>query len=349
MTTAYATHPRFPEHDLPGHPEHAGRIRAVWRALEDAGLTARMQAQSVEMATDEQILAVHTPQYLALFKKLAMLTTTTRLDSDTYVTPTSAELARFAAGAVISTLDAILLGSAINALAAVRPPGHHAVPGIGMGFCLLGNIGIGARHAQRAHGVGKIMIVDYDVHHGNGTEAMFYDDPSVLFISLHQGENSFGGPFYPGTGAIHEIGSGKGLGANINIPLPPGHGDASYAALFEQVVIPAAQRFQPELILVSAGFDAHWLDPLAGIKLSLTGYAALTRSLIQIAEDLCGGRIMFVMEGGYNLDALGNGIANLARLLLDDAQVADPLGAPNLSAPPDIAPIIAQLRTIHRL
>jgi acetoin utilization deacetylase AcuC-like enzyme len=170
-----------------------------------------------------------------------------------------------------------------------------------------------------------------------------------LFISLHQGENSFGGPFYPGTGAIHEIGSGKGLGANINIPLPPSHGDASYAALFEQVVIPAAQRFQPELILVSAGFDAHWLDPLAGIKLSLTGYAALTRSLIQIAEDLCGGRIMFVMEGGYNLDALGNGIANLARLLLDDAQVADPLGAPNLSAPPDIAPIIAQLRTIHRL
>jgi acetoin utilization deacetylase AcuC-like enzyme len=349
MTTVYTTHLRFPEHDLPAHPEHAGRIRAVWRALDDAGLTTRMQPLPIEMATDAQILAVHTPQYLDLFRKLSTLTTTARLDSDTYVTPTSGELARYAAGAVISGVDALLRGYASNALAAVRPPGHHAEPAMGMGFCLLGNVGIGARHAQRAYGVGKVLIVDYDVHHGNGTEAMFYDDPSILFISLHQGKNGFGGPFYPGTGAIHDIGTDKGLGANINIPLPPGHGDDSYAALFEQVVVPAARRFKPELILVSAGFDAHWLDPLAGIKLSLIGYGALTSTLITLANELCGGRIAFVMEGGYNLEALSNGVANIARLLLGDTEIADPLGLPSRTEARDIAPIIAQLRTIHKL
>ncbi len=349
MTTAYTTHARFPEHDLPSHPEHAGRIRAVWQALDQAGLTQRMQTGTVEQVTDEQILSVHTPEYLTLLKRLEHLTSTARIDSDTYVTPTSVEVARYAAGAAVGCVDAVLSGRADNALAAVRPPGHHAEPGTAMGFCLLGNIAIAARHAQRAYGVERVMILDYDVHHGNGTEAMFYDDPSVLFISLHQGKNSFGGRFYPGTGMIQDIGKGKGIGSTINIPLSPGHGDASYAALFEQVVIPAAQRFRPQLILVSAGFDAHWLDPLAGIRLSLTGYAALTQTLIQLAQELCSGRIVFVMEGGYNLDALSHGVANIARLLLGDANIADPLGMPTRSDSPDIAPVIKQLRALHTL
>lgn len=349
MTTAYTTHPRFTEHDLPSHPEHAGRIRAVWRALEDAGLTERMASLPITPASDEDILAVHTADHLNLLKKLETLTTTVRLDPDTYATPTSAELARYAAGAVITGVDAVLRGQAGNALAAVRPPGHHAEPGAAMGFCLLSNIAIAARNAQRTHGVGKIMILDYDVHHGNGTEAAFYDDPSVLFISLHQGENAYGGPFYPGTGAVTDIGAGKGTGTTLNIPLSPGHGDASYEALFKQVVIPAARRFSPELILVSAGFDSHWLDPLAGIRLSLTGYDALTRMLIALAGELCSGRIAFVMEGGYNLEALSGGIANIARALLGESEAVDPLGLPPDASPPDITPLLAQLRDIHRL
>jgi acetoin utilization deacetylase AcuC-like enzyme len=192
--------------------------------------------------------------------------------------------------------------------------------------------------------------MDYDVHHGNGTEAMFYDDPSVLFISTHQGVNDYGMPFYPGTGKVDDVGTGKGLRYTINIPLTPGHGDASYAAIFEQVIAPAARRFKPDLILVSAGFDAHWYDPLARIRLSLPGYAHITKTLIQLATDLCGGRIVFVMEGGYNLDALSNGVANIARLLLGDTDITDPIGLPDDGeTEPNITPLLAQIKAIHNL
>jgi acetoin utilization deacetylase AcuC-like enzyme len=349
MTTAYTTHPRLTEHHLALHPEHAGRIRAVWRTLEDAGLTARMQTLDEISASDDQILAVHTPTYLQLLHKLSKLEETVRIDNDTYCTPTSVEVARLATGAVIAAADAVVSKQVNNALVVVRPPGHHAEPEMAMGFCLLGNIAIAARHAQKVHGVSKVLIVDYDVHHGNGTEAMFYDDPSVLFISAHQATTAFGTPFYPGTGDIRDIGTGKGIGANLNIPLPPGHGDASYAALFEKIVLPAARRFRPELILVSAGFDAHWLDPLAQTQLTLTGYAALTKMLIDLAGEVCDGRIVFVMEGGYHLDVLGNGIANIARLLLGDTEIADPLGSPPKSGQSDATDLIAQLCTIHKL
>ncbi|MDX2140335.1 MAG: histone deacetylase [Chloroflexota bacterium] len=350
MPTVYTTHPRFPEHDLPAHPEHAGRIRAVWRRLDEDGLTARLNALTAQPASDEQILSVHTPQHLALLEKTSMIGQTVRLDSDTYCTPTSFELARLAAGAVTMAIDEVMTGRAANGLAAVRPPGHHAEPGTAMGFCLLGNIAIGARHAQKVHGTERVLIMDYDVHHGNGTEAMFYDDPSVLFISTHQGANDYGMPFYPGTGMVEDTGTGNGTGFTINIPLPPRHGDSSYAAIFEQIVAPAARRFKPDLILVSAGFDGHWYDPLAHIRLSLQGYADITRALIQLAGELCGGRIVFVMEGGYNLDALSNGIANIARLLLGDSDIADPIGLPDDGdTEPDIAPLLARIKSIHSL
>lgn len=350
MVIAYTTHVRLPEHDLPTHPEHAGRIRAVWRMLDQSGLTARMTNLSTgAMASDEQILAVHTPDYLKLFQRLATLETTARIDADTYVTPTSTEIARLAAGAVLNAVDAVLSGTAQGALSAVRPPGHHAEPGRAMGFCLLNSIAIAARHAQKMYGVDKVLVVDYDVHHGNGTEAAFYEDPSVFFMSIHQGENSFGGAFYPGTGSIDEIGVGKGQGTNLNVPLPPGHGDDSYEALFKQIIIPTARRFKPELVLVSAGFDAHWLDPLAGTRLSLTGYASLTRMLIHLAQERCAGRIVFVMEGGYHLDVLSSGVANIARQLLGDAEVPDPFGPPTRSEPRDVNSIIARLRTLHKL
>lgn len=350
MTTLYATHPRYTEHNLESHPEHAGRIRAIWRALDDAGLSARMQRIQPEPISDEQILYVHTPDYLNLLRKSASLTHTVRFDPDTYCNPISFEIACLSAGGVVAAVDAVLRGQAANGLAAVRPPGHHAVPGRAMGFCLLGNIAIGARQAQRVHGIERVLIVDIDVHHGNGTEAMFYDDPSVLFISTHQSVSAFGTPFYPGTGAIGDTGVDRGVGATINIPLPPGHGDASYTALLEQVITPAARRFQPQMMLVSVGFDAHWVDPLAGMRLSLAGYAHLTRSLKDLAQELCGGRIVFVVEGGYNLDALSNGVANIARILLGDSDIDDSIGPPDDGLrEPDVQPLIARLQSLHKL
>lgn len=342
MTTAFITHPRYVEHDQKGHPEHAGRIRAVWRRLDEAGLMARLQRQDAAPASEDQIRLVHTAAYYQLVMSTAAMDRWNRLDADTYVGPMSAEVALLAAGGVVDAVAAVLEGKADNALAAVRPPGHHAMPDRAMGFCIFGNVAVAARVAQQAYGLKRVMIVDYDVHHGNGTEAMFYDDPSVYFVSLHQW------PLYPGTGALTDIGRGAGRGATLNIPVAPGNGDANYAALFEKVLWPAAERFQPELILVSVGHDAHWSDPLAGMKLTLTGYAHLAREMQRMADKLCGGRVVFVMEGGYDLDALSYGMVNIAHVLLGDETVVDPMGpVPGGNVEPDIAPLIAQVRKVH--
>jgi acetoin utilization deacetylase AcuC-like enzyme len=264
------------------------------------------------------------------------------LDPDTYVCPGSYEIARRSAGGVIAAVDAVLSGSAANALAAVRPPGHHATPVRGMGFCLFSNIAIGARHAQTYDGIERVMIVDYDVHHGNGTQDAFYDDPSVLFVSSHQY------PFYPGTGALNDIGIGEARGTTINIPLRVGTGPVGFSQLYEQVLWPAARRYQPDFIMVSAGFDAHWVDPLAGLHLDLDGYAHLTRELIRMGDELCSGRIVIVLEGGYDLDALSHGMLNAAYALLGRDQVSDPLGALDMPQQ-DVSDLVARLRGLHNL
>ncbi len=343
MTTAYITHPRYIEHHLAGHPEHAGRIRAVWAELDKAGLSTRMHKLEAPPIGDEWILSVHTAKYLALLHWIEQNPPkgVHHLDPDTYAGPTAFEIAKLSAGGVVQAVDEVLSGRANNALAAVRPPGHHAMPEHAMGFCLLGNVPIATRYAQKQFGIERVMIVDFDVHHGNGTEAMLYDDPTTLFISTHQY------PFYPGTGALTDTGSGKGTGYTINVPLAAGHGDNSYAALYEQIIWPAAERFKPELIIVSAGFDAHWLDPIAGMRLSLAGYAYLTRELIKMAEKYCDGKIVFAMEGGYNLDALSHGMVNIGHALLGENSVSDPLGPPRDSSEPDVKSLISQLKQIH--
>ncbi|MBI5670713.1 MAG: histone deacetylase [Chloroflexi bacterium] len=345
MTTAYVTHPRYVEHHLAGHPEHAGRIRAIWQELDTAGLSARMKRIEPFPVAEDLIANVHSRAYMDTLRQIERLSQPVmHLNADTYITPNGYTLARLAAGGVVRAVDEVLSGRANNALAAVRPPGHHAMPAYSMGFCILGNVPIAACYALQEYDIGRILIVDFDVHHGNGTEAMFYDDDRVLFISTHQY------PFYPGTGAVNDIGQDKGKGFTINIPLPPGHGDKNYAALFERVVWPAAHRFQPELIIVSAGFDAHWADPLAGIRLSLTGYSHLTHELIRMAEQLCGGKIVFALEGGYNLTALAHGVRNIAHALLGDDEVSDPIGLPRDTSPePDISPLLHILQTLHGL
>jgi acetoin utilization deacetylase AcuC-like enzyme len=341
MTTVYVTDARFAAHTLKGHSENAARLTTIQDVLNEAGVMHLMHPIVPNPATEDQILAVHEEDYLGLLT----WTETQRgmqLGPDTYVLPQSYGIAKLASGAVIDGVDAVMTGAADNALICVRPPGHHATPKMGMGFCLLNNIAIAARHAQNAYGLSRVMIVDFDVHHGNGTQDAFYSDPSVLFLSTHQS------PLYPGTGLINETGEDAGMGATINIPLPPGTGDRGYAAVYRDIVWPAATRFEPELILVSAGFDAHWVDPLAQIQLSLPTYTLFTHDLMAMADHFCGGRIGFVLEGGYNLTALGHGVLNVAYALLGQDEVSDPLGPAKYNEP-DISGIIAQIKQIHGL
>ncbi len=344
MTSAYLTHSQFTAHDFPRHPEHAGRIRAIWQQLEAQGLTGQLLSIAPEPASGAQIRAVHSAAHLNRLVDIAMQERRVLIDQDTYALPVSLEAARLAAGAVIGGVDAVIGGRAQNALALVRPPGHHATAERQMGFCLLNNIAIAARHARNQHGSRKVLIFDYDVHHGNGTQDIFYSDPSVMFISIHQS------PFYPGSGALHETGAGPGRGATLNLPLTGGHGDEAYRRLFAEIVAPAIERFAPDLMLASAGFDAHFADPLASMRLSLAGYDWLARACISLAEKVCDGKIVFVMEGGYDLTGLAHGWCNIARATLGLDGISDPYGlAPDQEPARRVNELIAEARGIHRL
>jgi acetoin utilization deacetylase AcuC-like enzyme len=292
--------PLFDEHRSPGyHPERPERLLAVRRALaacEDGGLrTVRLAPRD---ATDDELARAHAPAYLEALHEMRGLRTA--IDDDTFVGPRSVEAAVRAAGGGIAMVEALLDGGPDDprlALAMVRPPGHHARPDHGMGFCLLNNVATAA-HAALARGLQRVAIVDWDVHHGNGTQDVFYREPRVLFASLHQW------PMYPGTGAASEAGAGDGVGSTVNVPLSSGASDAAYALAFERIVVPVLERFEPELILVSAGFDAHARDPLADMSLSAEAYRAMATSLVRVARVTAGGRMGIFLEGGYDLAAL---------------------------------------------
>lgn len=342
MTTAFVTDTRFADHTMPGHPENADRLTAVLARLEETQLLDQLACLEASPVSVDTLLAVHSPTYLARLERMAACSHGVMLGLDTYIMPASYDVARLAAGAVLRVVDAVCEARASNGLAAVRPPGHHATVDTGMGFCLLNNVAIAARYAQRVHGVDRVLIMDYDVHHGNGTQDIFYTDPSVYYVSTHQF------PLYPGTGNMREIGTGAGTGSILNVPLSPGVGDAGYARVFESIIWPAVRRFKPELILVSVGFDAHWADPLANMQLSLAGYDHLSRELIHMAEMLCDGRIVFVLEGGYNLRVLSYGWAFIAHALLGDASSLDPLGPASGDEPP-IDQLLKYVRHLHKL
>lgn len=344
MTTIYVTDEQFRLHKMQGyqHPEHPGRIESVWKVFDEAKLTNRLLLKAPIRADDTMLLRVHDQNHLNSLTWISEQPKMVMYDSDTYALPQSPEIARYASGGVVAAVDAIMTDEADNGLAAVRPPGHHATPSRAMGFCLISNIAVAARYAQATYDINKVMIVDFDVHHGNGTQDVFYADDSVLFLSTHQY------PYYPGTGAITEVGAGRAAGTTINIPLGAGYGDASYARIFEDVVWSAARRFQPELILVSAGFDAHFVDPLASMRLSLHGYTHLCRELKAMAEELCGGKIVFVMEGGYDLKAISHGMRNIAHVLLGEDEISDPYGNDAFDEP-EVADIIERVQSIHDL
>ena len=345
MSSAYITHHRFTEHELPRHPESPARMRAIWQELEHSGLAERMLQLTPAPVSDESILRAHNAAYLSALKRIAQqyAQQTVMLDQDTWLAPGSLEVARLAAGAALQAVDVVLGDVVDNALVVARPPGHHSVRGNAMGFCLLGNVAMAALHACEQQGLERVVVVDIDVHHGNGSQDILYKDDRVRFLSIHQS------PLYPGTGATEETGAGPGAGYTVNIPLRAGHGDASYAALCESLIWPLARRWQPQLILVSAGFDAHHADPLANMRLTLGGYARLCRELMGMAGELCEGRIVFVLEGGYQLDVLAHGVRNLAHLLLGDDEISDPFDNRDLKTRQDVDVVIDKVRRIHKL
>ncbi|PJF36046.1 MAG: histone deacetylase [Candidatus Thermofonsia Clade 1 bacterium] len=341
MTTAYITDARVQVHTLAGHIENAERLAAVQQRIANEPIYEQLLKLTPEPISDAHILSVHTQEYLNLLKWTEQQNGV-QLGADTYALPESLSAARLACGMALRAVDAICSGEAENALVAVRPPGHHAVPDMAMGFCLLANVAIAARYAQAQYGVQRILIVDYDVHHGNGTQEIFYEDGSVYFCSTHQS------PWYPGTGLLQETGAGKGKGTTLNLPLPAGVGDSGFKRLYAEVLWPAARRFRPHLMIVSAGFDAHWRDPLGGLQLTLSGYAHLSRELIRMAAELCDGKIIFVQEGGYDHEALSCGMLNVAYALLGLETVYDPIGAAPRSEP-SIEDLIRRAKAIHQL
>lgn len=342
MTTCFAYDPIEQKHTLTGHPENRGRLAGVMGLLASDGILERLQATVVTPVSAERLGRVHPQRYSEHVARLAQAGGG-YLDPDTYVVRGTYDAALTSAGALVNVVEAVMTGQAANGMSLMRPPGHHALPGRGMGFCIFANVAIAARAAQVEFGAERVLIIDWDVHHGNGTEAVFYDDPSVAFFSTHQY------PFYPGTGAAADTGRGAGTGATLNVPLPASTGDQGYARAFAELLAPFARRFQPDLILVSAGYDAHWRDPLALELLSLTGYATLTRQVMALAQELCDGRLVVALEGGYDLEVLAHAVLNTLRLLEQpDAAITDPFGpAATIERPVD--QLVAGLRTLHHL
>ncbi len=308
MTTLLYTHPACFEHDPGrGHPECPARLKAVLDALDDPAFAALERREAPE-ATREQLLRVHPAGFVDQVLKAIPEHGYAGLDADTIVSPGSGRAALRAAGAVCAAVDAVTRGEAGNAFCAVRPPGHHAEPDRAMGFCLFSNVAIGALQARAVHGLQRAAVVDFDVHHGNGTQAVFWDDRDLFYASTHQM------PFYPGTGDRVERGRFTNI---VNAPLAAMSGSEEFRQATRDIIFPALIEFQPEIILISAGFDAHVDDPLAGLRLHEDDYAWVTSELVAIARQVCGGRIVSALEGGYDLNALGLSAAAHVRALME--------------------------------
>lgn len=300
MTTLYISHPATLDHQTPlGHPERADRIRAIERILEQERFAAlaREQAPMAEMAS---LTLAHPETYIATIRDIAPREGLVRIDADTVMSPGTYEAALRGAGGAVMAVDEVMTGKVANAFVAMRPPGHHAERTRAMGFCFFNNAAIAARHAQVRHGAERVAIMDWDVHHGNGTQDIFWADGSVMYTSTHEM------PLYPGTGALSEQGD---YGTIINAPLKSGDGGEIFREAMETLILPQIDAFGPDLIVISAGFDAHWRDPLAGLKLTEADFAWATGKLMDLADRHCGGHVVSVLEGGYDLEGLAKSVA----------------------------------------
>jgi acetoin utilization deacetylase AcuC-like enzyme len=306
MVTALVHHPIYQKHDTgPGHPETPLRYETVLSALkQDDELWSSLIEITPDKAAKGTIQAVHSPQHFKSVEE-SFAEGVNHLDADTVISMHSFDASLFAAGGACAAVDAVMHGEATNAFVAVRPPGHHATRENAMGFCLFNNVAVAARRAQNQYKeIERVAIVDWDVHHGNGTQGIFYDDPTIYFFSMHQY------PWYPGTGSRGETGHGRGLGTTLNVPVKANTRAEEQTRMFEAALEDISKRFSPDLIMISAGFDAHLFDPLGQLRLEDADLAAMTRSVKQWAADVCSGRIVSCLEGGYNLETLGETVRN---------------------------------------
>ena len=335
--------PVYLEHDTGTHVENSQRLTVTMSHLEETHLKDKLVLLSPRAATIEELSAVHAPEYIARIQSQ-----TERgggwLDPDTVTSPGSYNAAVYAAGGALTALDAVMNRQVNSAFALVRPPGHHATCWQAMGFCIFNNIAVAAKYALANFDINRILIIDFDVHHGNGTQDTFYADQHVLYFSTHEY------PFYPGTGSIDETGARDGEGFTVNVPLLAGWGDDEYQTVFEDILAPVAKRFEPQLIMVSAGYDAHWADSLASMQLSVSGFARLTEIIKTLADMLCQGRMVFMLEGGYHLEVLPLSVAATLDILRGNSQISDPLGKQEArSRPVSFDNFIKMVKKIHQI
>jgi acetoin utilization deacetylase AcuC-like enzyme len=340
--TGFLYDERFLDHDDPDHPENARRLRAITALLDQSGIAGELYPLPIRPATEAEIAAVHDRRLIEALQILAY-EGGGPIGLDTYMTSDSWAAAALAAGAVIQATEAVVRGEVSNAFALVRPPGHHATPTRSMGFCLINNVAVAAQYAREQLGIERVAIIDWDTHHGNGTQDIFYDDAHVLYCSTHTW------PLFPGTGDWREMGEGSGLGLTLNVPLPYYLDDEGYNQAYDQLIIPAVRHFRPEIILVSAGYDAHWSDPLAPMNATVAGFASIARKVYNLAADVCSGRLVCALEGGYNLQALAACVLATLRVLQGRADlVEDPLG-PRMASGVEIDATVSRLLHTHPL
>jgi len=339
---------RYLRHDAGfGHPESPQRLGATHAILAAPDMLGQFIEIAPRYATHEEIALIHSPSYINLVASTAGQPFVS-LDPDTATTPESYDVAKLAVGGLCNAIDSVVSGEVENAFALIRPPGHHAGVSNAAGFCIFNNVAIGAMHAIMKNKMDRILIVDWDLHHGNGTQAQFYEDPRVLYFSTHQY------PYYPGTGAIEEIGRGKGLGYNINVPLRPGVDSAQYVRIFRRIIYPISMKFKPDLVMISAGFDPYYKDPLGGMKVTPDGFACMARILLDIADKCCGGKIVVTLEGGYHLTGLAESIKAVLVEMHDGTHVTDDMLArieqeADSHIDPVIKRVIDQVNPIWRL
>jgi len=307
MPTAFHIDDLYLGHRTPdGHPERIERMQGLLRLAQRADELGVSVLPARRQATHAELALVHTPAHIEKIAATARQRAS-MLDPDTFTAPESYEIARYAAGSVLDLVDRVMAREFDNAFAAVRPPGHHAESARAMGFCLFNNVAVAAAHALAHHGLERVMVIDWDVHHGNGTQEIFWNDPRVLFVSLHQF------PLYPGTGAVEEVGGEQALGRTVNVPMRAGFGDAEWTTALRRIAGAAARAFPPQLVLLSAGFDAHAHDPLGGMQVSTEGFSAMADEVLAIAREHAGGRLVAVLEGGYDVEALFASVAGVLR------------------------------------
>jgi len=330
------------EHDTGDHVENSQRLVTTISYLEETGIKEKLTMLSPRPASMEELEMVHAPEYISSVKNKAERGGGW-LDPDTVMCPKSYEVALYAAGGLLTAVEAAMKGEVDSAFALVRPPGHHALRSRAMGFCIFNNVAIAAKFALSSFNLDRVLIADFDVHHGNGTQDTFYADPQVLYFSTHEY------PFYPGTGRMEEIGTGEGSGTTVNVPMAAGWGDEEYLRAFNEVLIPVARRFRPQLILVSAGFDPHWADQLAMMRVSITGFAQMVMILKKLAAELCHGRLIFTLEGGYNLRVVASSIKAVFDVLSDGQEIDDPIGEAAAGKPAGFDKHIEEIKRIHHI